>query len=427
MDPFPIPDLKPAKDDETRPPLPQDRTLGFPPQTTMSSPSPNIAVLVPTYNNDQTLRSVLEGAAASGLPVVVVDDASTDEGPKIIAELEAEGVVHASLRAPHNLGKAGAMKIGFTLCEKLGFSHAIICDSDEQHDTAMIRPFANAVRRQPDLYLLGCRYPLHPDQPRRNLIGRTLSNIAIRAHCGVAVGDSPCGFRCWPLEIPRTIGSVSGRYAWEEEMITRAAWAGWPIGSIDIPAIYHPRDTRVSHYRFRRDWTEGIAVYLLLLLEAIIPWPRRRHGPPMAGTLRRIRKLLLPDPIMGARPEARTESWFFTLSMAIALLVMLFAPIGAVSLAVSAWIGWRWHVGLPAIAVAITPSTTLLFGNPIGFLPLAAGVAIFVASIFRLGGARSPRREEPAAAVSPTPFEAVNHGSESPSDADAEPASSPNE
>ena len=149
----------------------------------MSSP-PSIAILVPTYNNRETLEPLLRSAAERGWPVVVVDDASTDDSADIIANLQADGVVSASLRNPHNLGKAGALKRGFELCRELGHTHAITCDSDGQHSTGMIPVFANAAQQNPDMYLLGCRYPLHPDQPRRNLLGRTLSNVAIRAHCG---------------------------------------------------------------------------------------------------------------------------------------------------------------------------------------------------------------------------------------------------
>ena len=42
-----------------------------------SNPNPVVAVLVPTYNNCVTLDAVLRDAAAHGLPVVVIDDAST--------------------------------------------------------------------------------------------------------------------------------------------------------------------------------------------------------------------------------------------------------------------------------------------------------------------------------------------------------------
>ena len=320
---------------------------------------PRIAVLIPTYDNRETLESVLRAAAGHGLPLVVVDDASTDGCDAIIAGLEREGVVDRSFRVPRNLGKAGALRAGFELMRRTGFTHAITCDSDAQHDTDLIPVFAEATRRAPDAYLLGCRFPLHPDQPRRNLLGRTSSNVAIRAHCGLAIGDAPCGFRSWPLELAAAIRGLSGRYAWEEEMITRAAWAGWPVRSIDVPEIYHPRDTRVSHYRFRRDWSEGIGIYLLLLGEALLPRIHRgatgRH-PFRSSFLRRFDRLLSPGPLRGRRPEAATNRWFQLVAILLAILVAILAPASSATLAVVAWVGWRWHAGFAAMTIAAIPA-----------------------------------------------------------------------
>ena len=342
---------------------------------------PRIAVLVPTYDNRDTLESVLRAAADHDLPLVVIDDASTDGCEVIIAALEEEGVVDQSFRVPRNLGKAGALRAGFELLRRSGFTHAITCDSDAQHDTDLITVFAEATRRSPGAYLLGCRFPLHPDQPRRNLIGRTSSNVAIRAHCGFAVGDSPCGFRCWPLELAANIRGVSGRYAWEEEMITRAAWAGWPIQSIDVPAIYHARDTRVSHYRFRRDWSEGIGIYLLLLGEALLPRIHRgsaeRH-PLRSSFLRRFDRLLSPGPLRGRRPEAATNRWFLLVALVLATFVALVAPATTATIAVIAWVGWRWHAGFTAIVIASLPSLDAsgLSRSILEWLVLAGGASL---------------------------------------------------
>jgi glycosyltransferase involved in cell wall biosynthesis len=354
----------------------------------------SIAVLIPTYNNRSTLDSVLRGAAESGLPVVVIDDASTDGSQIVLEELETEGIVHRRFRAPRNLGKAGALRAGFELCRQSGFTHAITCDSDAQHDTDLIPLFAEAARADAGSYLLGCRFPLHPDQPRRNLLGRILSNVAIRAHSGVTIGDAACGFRCWPLELPATVRGLSGRYAWEEEMITRAAWAGWPITSIDVPAIYHPPSTRVSHYRFGRDWSEGIGIYLLLLLEATLPrFPRSGGGrrPFRDGFLRRCDRLLSPGALRGRRPEAATERWFQLIALAAGGLTATIAPPSMVTLAAIGWIGWRWHAGFAAMAIAAFPTLLELeaFDGKAEWIVLVAVASLLAGLIRRSASLRS--------------------------------------
>ena len=47
-------------------------------------------VLVPTYNNAGTLKNVLERCLAQGLPVMVVDDGSTDETSRILKEMPGQ-------------------------------------------------------------------------------------------------------------------------------------------------------------------------------------------------------------------------------------------------------------------------------------------------------------------------------------------------
>lgn len=345
---------------------------------------------MPTYNNARTLEEVLRASAAHGLPVVVADDASTDTTPEILERLLAEGVVRAVFRAPKNLGKAGAMELGFEQCAALGFTHAITIDSDLQHDPARIPDFEAMLRLDPDLYVLGCRFPLHPDQPRKNLLGRTISNVAIRAHCGLTIGDAPCGMRAWPLRLLEEVHGRSGRYAWEEEMISRAVWAGWSTASVDVPSIYHPPSERVSHYSFGRDWSEGLGIYLLLLLEALLPWPRRRRGSATAGFIRRVLALFVPGPFSLARPEGHTEAWFVSTAVLLAIIVLASAPVSWISLLVIAWVGWRWHMGFFPIVVASAASISVLLSPWL----VAIGLGIGLAGI--VGGSRlSPTVRRP--------------------------------
>ena len=69
-----------------------------------------IAVLIPTFNHAKTLEKVVRGAFESTLPVIVIDDASTDDSPAIISKLHEEGLVLALFdegerTLGHELGK----------------------------------------------------------------------------------------------------------------------------------------------------------------------------------------------------------------------------------------------------------------------------------------------------------------------------------
>ena len=324
-----------------------------------SSSDPNAsatAILVPVYENAGTIESVCRACAESGIPVFVVDDGGQDGSVDIATSLAEEGVVQEVIRCPRNLGKAGALRLGFRRLLELEFDVAISVDADGQHDPSSIPPLLQIVRDVPDALVLGCRWPLHPDQPRRNLIGRFFSNVAIRGHCGIAIGDAPCGFRAWPLHSAVNVHGRSGRYAWEQEMISRMAWRGVQIRQLDIPAIYHPRETRISHYRFGRDWPEGIAIYLWLLLVALVPLPRGGWSGVVRTFTRRFDRLLSPGRLRGRRPETWTDRIFVTISLLVGLLAGLTLPASPWTVGIAAWFGWRWHAGLGAIALATIPS-----------------------------------------------------------------------
>ncbi|HNO69059.1 MAG TPA: glycosyltransferase, partial [Pseudomonadota bacterium] len=88
-------------------------------------------VLVPAYNAGSTVGDVVAGILAKGLPVLVVDDGSSDDtGDK------AQAAGATVLRHPQNRGKGAAIQTGFAYAQKLGASALLTMDADGQHDTA---------------------------------------------------------------------------------------------------------------------------------------------------------------------------------------------------------------------------------------------------------------------------------------------------
>jgi glycosyltransferase involved in cell wall biosynthesis len=348
--------------------------------------SEGVAIVVAVYNNVESILDVLSRLRPCGLPVIVVDDGSDDGTTEVLerwSDRESEPPCRVC-RLEVNRGKAAAMQAGFDWARELDFTHALTFDADGQHDPDRIPAFLEALDASgPDVLVLGSREPLATDYPLRNRVGRATSNLAIRAQSGIALGDVPCGMRIYPLAAVESVRCISGRYAWEEEFITRAVWAGYRVESVVIPSIYAPYGERRSHYRFGRDWTEGIAVFLWLLLCSLVPSPRpsawRRH----------LRGLFRFGGIAGGSMAERTErAWLVSWLVGIIPLSLLapVLPLPGVMIALMVWCGIAWNgVGWLLGAAVVGYSLGAFVGGFIGLVVPVLALLCAITLVLRTG------------------------------------------
>lgn len=73
-----------------------------------------LSVVIPTLNEARTIREVLQRVLESPLEkeVIVVDDGSTDETPRILEGFRSHPAIRI-LRHPHRRGKGAALRTGF--------------------------------------------------------------------------------------------------------------------------------------------------------------------------------------------------------------------------------------------------------------------------------------------------------------------------
>lgn len=347
---------------------------------------------------------MLEGIESSVDAIIVVDDGSSDGSAEFL---------HAWRGAPHgvgafgagrigasastverprevitrsaNGGKAAALADGFAAALARGFDLALTIDADGQHDPADAASLATVARAMPiesETLLCGVRDPSTPGYPRRNLTGRRLNDLAIRAQTGVQVDDSPCGLRVYPLALVRRVRCLSGRFSWEEEFLTRAIWAGATYRTHAIRCIYAAAGEHRSHYRARRDYPEGIAVNLWLCALALRPPAPTMRGIRRLG--RQIGSLASPRRAIAQITGDSPSRLHGAAAMAIGAATLGAVGSGAVSrsewltAAIGVWVLLRLHGSLPvALIGAITAA--LLVKLPVA-PPLTALALLLVLS-----------------------------------------------
>jgi uncharacterized protein (DUF2062 family) len=254
----------------------------------------NPVVVAPTYNNARTLGDVIDGVRALGLPLIVVNDGSTDAtGDVLKARSNDDSVIVVTHE--RNRGKAAALRSGFSHASDRGFTHAVTIDTDGQHDPAEIPKLLERARQSPQALVLGLRDESAPGYPGKSRLGRRVSNLFIRMECGLRVEDSQCGLRVYPLGLVRAVRASAGRFGFESEIVTRAGWAGCEVVETPVACRYLPPGERVSHLNPLVDTLRGFGMHGRLLMRAMSPWPRHAKWPerPEQADARRLHRKLL--------------------------------------------------------------------------------------------------------------------------------------
>ena len=209
-----------------------------------------ICVLIPTYNNEKTLRRVIAGVLEYTQNIIVVNDGSTDSTSEILKTYPQITVLHL----PENKGKGNGLKIGFRKAKELGFHHAITIDSDGQHYPNDIPVFVEALLAEnEDVLLIGNRNMSQDGIPKKSSFGNRFSNFWFWFETGIKLEDTQSGYRLYPLhKIPKKY--FTPKFEFEIEIIVRTAWRHVPVKNVPIKVLYDPAE-RVSHFRPFKDFT----------------------------------------------------------------------------------------------------------------------------------------------------------------------------
>jgi len=208
-----------------------------------------ICVLIPTYNNEKTLKRVIDGVLDYTENIIVINDGSTDSTLQI---LEKYSITVINLL--ENKGKGNALKLGFRKAKESGYNYAITIDSDGQHYPDDIPVFVeNLLNENEDVLLIGNRNMSQDGIPKKSSFGNRFSNFWFWFETGIKLEDTQSGYRLYPLhKIPKKY--FTPKFEFEIEIIVRTAWRHVPVKNVPIKVLYDPAE-RVSHFRPFKDFT----------------------------------------------------------------------------------------------------------------------------------------------------------------------------
>lgn len=229
----------------------------------------SIAMIIPTYNNERTIASVIKEVQDYCYDVIVINDGCTDSTDEILRKFGTSIRVKTH---PINWGKGVGLMNGLSYAKELGFRYAITIDSDGQHFPSDIPGFVDEIEKTPDTLLVGARNLRADGMPGGNTFANKFSNFWYKLETGIPLTDTQSGFRLYPLdEIDLEGKKFTGGYEFELEAIVFAAWDGIPVRNIPVHVIYQSEEERVSHFRPFRDFGK-ISVLNTILVGYCLFW-----------------------------------------------------------------------------------------------------------------------------------------------------------
>jgi len=239
-------------------------------------------IIIPIYNNSDTIQSVVESIGYLDLPCLIVDDGSNEPTQRVLTNIDCTLDWVEIIRRPRNGGKGKAMRSGFFAAQEHGYTHAIQIDADGQHNAADIPKFLDEARLAPNALILSD--PQFDDNaPISRRYGRLVTTFCVWIETlSTEIKDTLCGFRCYPLApVMRcyervTIGSGM---VFDTEIAVHLYWQGTPVRNVATRVIYTPDG--ISHFDYIGDNLKISWMHTKLIAGMVLQIPKlicRKRG-----------------------------------------------------------------------------------------------------------------------------------------------------
>ena len=241
-----------------------------------------LVVLVPAYNEEASLPTLLREIAASlpGCDVCVVDDGSVDRTAEVACAAGAR-----VLRLPCNCGVGVAVRTGFADAIERGYGYLLRLDGDGQHPPDEAIKLIRRMAAQPTDLVVGTRYgegSCYHGTPFRRFTLRILAAF-VSLICRRRITDPTSGF--WLVARPLLYGFAlhyPNDYP-EPEALALMRRQGFAFD--EVPVVFRPRTAGETTIKAWGSVLFALKVFLALFVDRL----RSVDGRGSAGYIKRMR------------------------------------------------------------------------------------------------------------------------------------------
>ena len=235
------------------------------------TPRPCLSVVMPCFNEAQTVKIVIEQVLASPYTreLIVVDDGSTD-GTQDIATAYVDPRIKVLLQ-PVNEGKGAALRRGFAEATS---EFVIVQDADLEYDPREYAVILQPLLEQKADVVYGSRF--HGSRPHRVLyywhsVGNKLLTTLSNMFTDLNLTDMETCYKAFRRPVLDSFVIEENRFGIEPEITAKVARGGWRIYEVGISY-----DGRTYAEGKKIGWKDGIRALYCIVRYSFGPRHRAR-------------------------------------------------------------------------------------------------------------------------------------------------------
>ncbi|RKU09538.1 glycosyl transferase [Candidatus Poribacteria bacterium] len=219
-----------------------------------------VSVIIPAYNEEQTIRQVLETVQALPLEkqIIVVNDGSTDKTYTILEELRHNNdltIVHCR----ENRGKGFAIRSGIPSVKG---NMVVIQDADMELSPNDILPLVEPLKNKEVEVVYGSRFLNgRGNASLHNYIANRILAIYTNLLYGCRITDESTGYKAFSSELIKELNLTCEGFEFCPEVTAKILRAGYQIH--EVPVSYFPRTKKEG--KKLRFWSDGLFAAWTLL------------------------------------------------------------------------------------------------------------------------------------------------------------------
>ena len=219
--------------------------------------SQKVAVVMPAYNAERTLRETYHGVVEQNIAdiVIVVDDCSNDN-----TEREAQSLPHQNpdlvyYRHLQNLGYGGNQKTCYRLALERGADIVVMVHPDCQYTPKLLPAMVSMIAAGLHPCVLASRilggYARKGGMPWWKYVNNRWLTAVMNMLTGAKLSEYHTGYRAFSAELLKKLPLERNTddFAFDAQMLMEILATGATIGEVSCPTVYTPEASSINFMR----------------------------------------------------------------------------------------------------------------------------------------------------------------------------------